>query len=291
MKLVSKLALAAALAVPSFTMAQEGPNTGALSFSGGVDFVSAYYFRGYLQENAGLIVQPFFGASAKLVESDDVTIGLSLSTWNSIHSVHSEGDAETGFSDGGGAGAWYENDVYASLPISFGDFTVTPTYYLYQYPNGAFESVQEVALTVAYDDSDLWEGKLYDGFKLSPYITAAYEFDDGNGSEDGYLELGISPGYTFNAGSVEIPLTFPITLGMSFDDYYTDADGDNEILGYLQAGVQTSIALGSYIPSKYGAWSLNLGGYYQYLFADSAEIVNNDSQHVWWGKVGISFAY
>ncbi len=290
MKLVSKLALAAALAVPSFTMAADAaPNTGGITFSGGVDVVSSYYFRGYLNENAGLILQPYFGGAIKVVDSKDVKIGLSLSTWNSIQTAHSAGDAEIP-SDGGGAGAWYENDIYLSLPISFGDFTITPSYYLYQYPNGALESVQEVLLSVAYDDSKLWKDTL-EGFKLSPYATIAYEFDDGNGSEDGYLELGLAPGYTFKAGETSIPVTFPVALGMSFDDYYVKSNGDNAWFGYVQVGAQTSFALDSLIPSKYGAWSLNVGGYYQNLLADSAEAANHGESNVFWGKVGVSFSY
>lgn len=290
MKLVSKLALAAALAVPSISMAQDAPNKGAITFSGGVDVVSSYYYRGYLNENAGLIVQPYFGGALNIVESDDVTIGLSLSTWNSIHSVHSAGEAEVP-SDGGGAGAWYENDIQVALPITFGDFTITPAYYLYQYPNGAAESVQEVVLSVAYDDAKVWNGALYEGFQLKPTLTLAYEFDDGNGDEDTYLELGITPGYTFQVGETKVPLEFPITLGMSLDDYYVDSDGDNEFFGYVQVGVQTSFSLESLIPAKYGNWSLNVGGYYQHLFADSAEAANHDESNVFWGKVGVSFSY
>ena len=280
MKLVSKLALAAALAAPSVSFA-EAPNTGGLSFSGGVDFVSAYYFRGYLQENSGLIAQPYFGVAFKAVETDDFNVGVSLSTWNSVHTE------KTG-TDGGGAGAWYENDIYLSLPISFGKFTVTPAYFLYQYPNGAFETIQEAVLTIGYDDSDLWKDTA-EGFKLAPYVTFAYEFDDGNGSEDGYAEVGITPGYTFEAGEYSIPVSFPIAFGFSFKDYYLDSEGDNEVFGYGSIGVATSIPLP--LPEKYGSWALNLGGYYQHLFADSAEATNNDSSNVFWGKVGVSFTY
>jgi hypothetical protein len=288
MKCVSKSALAAAIAAaslslsPSSSLAQS-PNTGGLSFAGGVDLASSYYFRGYLQENAGFIIQPYFGVAFKVAETDDFTAGISLSTWNSIHTEN------TG-SDGDGAGAWYENDLYGSVPISFGKFTITPAYYLYQYPNGSFESTQEAVLTVAYDDSDLWGGdNAEEGFKLAPYVTFAYEFADGNGSEDFYFEAGVTPGYTINAGAYSIPLTFPIAFGFSFDDYYLDSDGDNSFFGYGSAGVATSIPLP--LPESYGSWSVNLGGYYNILFADSVEIANNDSSHVFWGKVGVSFTY
>jgi hypothetical protein len=288
MKLVSKLALAAALAAPSLAPSlslAEKPNTGGLSFSGGFDVVSSYYFRGYLQENEGLIVQPYFGVSTVAHSTDDYSIGLSLSTWNSIQSE------DTG-SDGAGAGSWYENDIYVTAPITFGKFVVTPLYYLYQYPNGAFETVQEVGITAAYDDTGTYDsmGDWAKGLALKPFVGVYYEFDDGNGSEDGYWEAGIAPGYTFNeGGQMELPITFPITLGGSYDDYYLSSDGDNDIFGYLQVGVTTSLPLP--IPETYGSWALNLGGYYQNLFSDSLEAANNDSAHVFWGKVGISFTY
>lgn len=293
MKLVSKLALAVALAAPACVFAADTttaapvdtkPNTGALTFSGGVDWASAYYFRGYLQENSGFIVQPYFGVTTRLVDADDVKVDLSVSTWNSLHSEH------TG-SDSSGPDIWYENDIYVSLPVTFGKFTITPSYYLYQYPNGAFESIQEGLLTVAYDDSDLWKNvsSSLDGFKVAPYATVAYELSDGNGSEDGYFEVGITPSYNLKAGEYNIPLTFPIALGMSYKDYYLKDNGDNDFLGYISAGVQTSIPLP--IPSKYGSWAVTGGAYYMNLFSDSLEIANNDASNVFWGKVGLQFSY
>ncbi|GIW75434.1 MAG: hypothetical protein KatS3mg104_0497 [Phycisphaerae bacterium] len=279
MKLVSKLALAALVTGPTVALAEK-PNTGALEFSGGFDVASAYYFRGYLQENAGLIIQPYFNVAFTAVESDDFTLGVNLGTWNSIHT-------ENTASDGNGAGAWYENDITLELPISFGKFTVTPLYYLYQYPNGAFETIQEIGLTISYDDT----GLIADDFALAPYIGIYHEFDDGNGTEDTYAEIGIGPSWTPPAvGGYEIPaLTFPIALGLSLNDYYTDSEGDNALLGYGSVGVTTSFPLP--VPEKWGAWSVNVGGYYQYLFADSAEAANNDSQHVFYGTIGMSFVY
>jgi hypothetical protein len=298
MKLVSKLALAAALAAPSLfvssAFAQDAaattakPNVGALTFSGGVDVASNYYFRGYLQENSGLIVQPYFGVATTLVEADDFKLGLSVSTWNSIHSEH------TGV-DGSGPDAWYENDIYVSLPVSFGDFTITPSYYLYQYPNGAFNSVHELLLTVSWDDTKAWKDAgvtFYDDFALKPYATIAYELDDGNGSEDTYAEVGIAPTYVAKFGDYNIPLTIPIALGLSIDDYYVKDNGDNDVLGYLSAGVQTSVPIPeSIIPAKYGSWAVTGGAYYMTLFSDSAEVANNDSSNVFWGKVGLTFSY
>ena len=304
MKLVSKLALAALLAAPcvtpSVSLAQDSAtepakyNTGALTFSGGVDFATAYYFRGYLQENSGAIIQPYFGVATTLVETDDFKLGLSVSTWNSIHSENKVGDADVP-GDSNGADVWYENDIYVSLPVSFGKFTVTPSYYLYQYPNGAANTVHEALLTVAYDDTELWSGlgfKPYDDFAVKPYATVAYEIDDGNGSENGYFEVGVAPTYTADVSGYKLPLTFPVALGMGWDNYFTSSDGGNDFLGYISAGVQTSVPIPeSIIPAKYGSWAVTGGGYYMNLFSDSAEISNHDSPHVFWGKVGLTFSY
>jgi hypothetical protein len=303
MKLVSKLALAALLAAPCVSLAQDSAtapakyNTGALTFSGGVDIASAYYFRGYLQENSGAIIQPYFGVSTTLVETDDFKLGLSVSTWNSLHSSNKAGDADIP-GDSNGADVWYENDIYVSLPVSFGKFTVTPSYYLYQYPNGAANTVHEALLTVAYDDTELWSGlgfKPYDDFALKPYATAAYEIDDGNGSENGYFEVGLAPTYTAAVGEYKLPLTFPVALGMGFDNYFVKSEsngGGNDFLGYLSVGVQTSIPIPeSIIPAKYGSWAVTGGGYYMNLFSDSLEESNHDSSNVFWGKVGLTFSY
>lgn len=279
MKFGSKLALAALMAAPTVALAEK-PNTGALEFSGGFDVASAYYFRGYLQENQGLIIQPYLGVAFTAVDSDDFDLGVNLGTWNSIHS-------ESTLSDGSGAGSWFENDITVELPISFGKFTITPLYYLYQYPNGAFETIQEIGITLAYDDT----GLISEEFSLAPYVGVYYEFDDGNGTEDTYAEVGIAPSWTPpKMGDYEIPaLTFPIALGMSLDDYYVDDEGDNELFGFVTVGVTTSVPLP--VPEQWGLWTVNLGGHYQYLMADSAEAANNDSEHVFFGSIGMSFVY
>ncbi|MGC4031094.1 MAG: hypothetical protein QM754_05020 [Tepidisphaeraceae bacterium] len=226
--------------------------------------------------------------STTLFSSDDVTVGLSVQTWNSLHSTH------TG-ADGAGPDIWFENDIYVSVPVTFGKFTITPSYYLYQYPNGAFDSVQEGLVTVSYDDTSLWKDagvQPYESFALKPYLTVAYELDDGNGSEDGYAEVGITPAYAANISGQEVSLSFPIALGLSYKDYFVKDNGDNDVLGYLSAGVQASVPISeSVIPAKYGTFAVTGGAYYINLFSDSLEVANNDSSNVFWGKVGFSWSY
>ena len=75
-------AAALALTASTFTFAQttapaeaapEDPNTGALTVSGGVDWTTAYFFRGYNQEDTGLIVQPYLTLTSALVSNDNFT--------------------------------------------------------------------------------------------------------------------------------------------------------------------------------------------------------------------------
>jgi hypothetical protein len=48
--------------------APKGPNTGRLSISAGVDWTTAYFFRGIRQETEDLILQPYGELSFKLVD-------------------------------------------------------------------------------------------------------------------------------------------------------------------------------------------------------------------------------
>src|SRR5262245_31103950 len=63
------------------------PNTGALTLSGGVDWTTAYFFRGYNQEDTGLILQPYATITANLYDSDAFDVNAYIGTWNSFQSA------------------------------------------------------------------------------------------------------------------------------------------------------------------------------------------------------------
>ena len=282
------LTLAAALAGPSVSLAGDAPasepvNRGNLSLLGGVDFTSAYFFRGYNQEDGGLIAQPYLTLTANVVKRDDMTVNVYGGIWNSAHSKQT-------FSDDGNS-AWYEADLYAGVDfILGGGWTVGGIYTVYTYPNGAFNSIQELGIKGSYDDTDaVWSKQI--GFALKPYAGIFFETDDGNGTEDVYLELGVTPTvYSFNLNpSTPVSISVPLVLGMSLDDFYVESDGDNSLFGYGSIGVAASLPLP--IPSNYGAWSLTGRLDYMQLFADSTEIVNNDESYQVIGRVGVSFTY
>ena len=257
------------------------PNTGALTLTGGVDFTTAYFFRGYNQEDTGLIAQPWVTLTANVVTNDDYTINVYIADWNSFHSK------KTG-ADDTGPNSWYESDIYGGVDLICGKWTLGTVYTFYTYPGGAFDTIQELGFKVGYDDTDLTKDSL--GFALKPYAGVYFETADGNGTEDTYGEIGIAPSFPLNDVYEGLVISFPAKLGLSLDDYYLDSDGDNEFLGYGSISVLASIPLP--LGEKYGAWTLTGGIEYIQLFADGLEAVNDGgTDYELLGKVGVSFAY
>ena len=280
---------AALAAAPSPLMAQDAepeaadPNTGGLTLTGGVDYTTAYFFRGYNQEDTGLILQPYATITAALVSNDNFTLNGYVGIWNSFHEKKTLAAAT-------GPDTWYESDLFGGLDFVFGKITLGTVYTFYTYPNGAFNTIQEIGFKVAYDDTDFMKDRGL-SFALKPYAAVYLETSDGNGTEDTYLELGIGPSFAVGSiGGAPITLSVPLVLGMSLDDYYLDDTGDNELLGYGSIGLFASLPLGE--PGKFGAWTLTGGVQYIQLFADSAENLNDGgTDYEFLGKVGVSVAY
>jgi hypothetical protein len=285
-KFLWSLAAYAALAVPTQLFAQDtavavepaDPNTGALTLSGGIDYTTAYFFRGYNQEDTGLILQPYVTITAAVASNDNFTLNAYVGTWNSFH--------EKKTATSGTNSSWFESDLYGGLDFVVGKFTVGAVYTFYTYPNGAFETIQEIGFKVAYDDTEVLKNAGLN-FALKPYVGVYIETDDGNGTEDTYAEIGVAPAFSVGNG---ITLTVPLTLGLSLDDYYLDDGGDNETFGYGAIGAFASLPLGE--AGRFGAWTLTGGVQYIYLFADSAEAANDGGENdEILGKVGVSFTY
>jgi hypothetical protein len=262
--------------------AGEGPDF-SLDFS--LDFTTQYVFRGINQEDQGLIFQPGveFGLNvyeaageAKGPSSVDFIVGI----WNSVH------DGPTGNATPG-QGIWYEADVYFGLSATCGKYTADLTYTNYSSPGGGFAGdVDEISVGISYDDSGAW-GK--EDFALNPSVLVAFEINGfAEGTQEGiYLELGIEPGFELVADKVT--LTFPIVLGLSLDDYYEDASGDNETFGYLDLGVVATVPM-DFIPAKFGAWEAS-AGVHVLLLGDSNETINggDDNEVIATFGIGIGF--
>lgn len=258
----------------------DDPNTGALSVVGGIDATTAYFFRGYLQEDQGLILQPYGTLYVNIHESDNLRITPYVGIWNSWHGEKTGADDTHNES-------WYEADIFGGADIAMGDFTLGIIYTHYTYPNGALDDIGELGFKLAWNDEAFTKEQMGLPFQLSPYVAAFFETSDDSGTEDSYLEVGVAP--AFAVGDAGWTLGVPVVLGMSIEDYYFDDDGDEEFLGYASIGVTLTVPLP--VPERYGTWSLVGSVTYLQLIAESLETINNGDDNEIVGKLGVAFAY
>jgi hypothetical protein len=246
-----------------------------------LDYVTQYFFRGYeqLDSDQGVVLQP--GASFTIDVVEDVT--ATVGTWGSIHT------------DTPGAGSnptsWYEQDVYASLDATIGDFSagVGVTYYTYP-SNAANIDITELNLSLGYDDSEL-----LGDFAFAPYVAVAVEMHNtAAGDENAYLELGGEFALSTEGTAIEAwSWSVPFAVGLSIDNYYVDASGEDEFFGFASVGLVGSIPLSELIGTDeyVGAWDLSVGVTALFLNSDVALTDNaSDSSDNFqiYGTVGIS---
>jgi hypothetical protein len=260
-------------------------NTGRISLSFGVDWASAYYFRGIAQEQSGANFQPAGALSFKLIENAGPLTALTATPgfWNNWHA-------------GGGTLVdpvdpkfWYEADLTFTLAATLWEnVTLGLTYTAYTSPNDSFRTVQELAFGVSLNDSK-WLG----AFALNPSLLVAGEVSgqaDAGSARGVYLQLGVNPGYTLAAKS-DYPLTIslPVTLGLSGRDYYEFGTTRNPTFGYVQFGPVFSVALG-FVPKSFGTWTVK--GAAEFLFlGETLKPLHDNDVFKPIGRIGISAVY
>ena len=243
------------------TAEDEGPNTGRISLMLQNDLTNVYFFRGLLNERDGYIWQPMLELYVNLFESEDgpirsVTLGGGI--WNSYHEEKTLAENSPQH--------LYETDWYPFLEVGLpAGFSVNAYYYYYTSPNGAFDTVQELNLGAAWDDSEVL-GR----FAVQPWINFAIEtqrtsFGDREGS---LFQIGIEPTlYEHDSEDWAFSFTAPVELGLAINNYYeevTDDGRDEDTLGYVSYGVTASLPL-SFVPSDFGAWTASIAGKGYYL--------------------------
>jgi hypothetical protein len=265
----------------------KGPNTGRISISAGVDFTTDYYFRGIIQETRDYIIQPYGDLTFKLWDGVPAfgDLALTVGTWNSLHG------GPTGI-EGPNADpkVWYESDFYAKVGWSmFEDLSAGIIYTAYMSPNDFFATVQELALSLGYDDS-----KLLGPFALKPSLLVAFEVKgqaDAGAHKGIYLQAGIAPSYTFNDKSTyPVTLSFPLLLGLSADEYYEFGTGKDSTFGYFQGGVGLSMPL-AFIPASFGSWQIKTGVNVLQLGGNLRDVNKDRDPTEIIGTVGLAFTY
>ena len=257
-------------------------NNDRLSTTVGIDATHAYLFRGISQETSGSIAQPFAELGINLnngVETLPI-VDVILGQWNSLHS----GPTGSGrISDPGSTNTtamWYESDFYGGISLGFEKWQAGLTYTSYLSPNNSFGTVKELALNLELDDAAFWQDHLFGDISLSPHIVLAFELSgqaDGGASEGTYFEFGIEPGLPLDTG--EITFSFPISLGLSLNDYYENGTDMDDTFGFFEVGILATLPLGT--ADGYGDWELsgglklvNLGTYLEQLnHSDGSQLI------------------
>ena len=267
------------------TLAQESDEPGsAISGSVGVDVSNKYYFRGLVQENQGVVVQPW----AELELAVNETIAVIFGTWNSLHS------GPTGTRHGSTAEdpkAWYQNNFYGGLSFNLTEQAALGVIYTTRSsPNDSFDTIQDITAQLSFDDTEVFDGILAGG--LQPHAAISFEVDndaDGQGNEGVYAELGIRPGLRVDVDERPIDITFPAVVGLSISDYYEDPSGDDSEWGYLDLGVEVALPLTD-PESRYGRWTLDVGVHGLFL-GSSTERINSSDDFELIGNAGVTLNF
>ena len=275
------VAVVTLLAAPASAQGPD-PNPGNLTFTGSMDFLNAYMFRGIRQDDTGVIMWPAADLGMAVYSGDGglKSASVNLGSWNSLHTGDTGSDSRTGK-------LWYEGDFYATLGLGFGGgVALSTTYTAYTSPNNAFSTVKEIAFKLGVDDSGYLGAAA-----LRPYLILAQEFDTapGLGQADGgdnagtYLELGVAPGWAGEA----VTLAFPVKVGLSAGDYYELAGVDNKF-GYASVAAMVTVPLGG--TTMFGTWNVHGGVEFQAL-GDTTEAINGGDSSKVIGSFGFGLSY
>jgi hypothetical protein len=275
--------LVTCLAAPASAQEPADPNPGNVTFTGGVDFVSQYMFRGIRQHSTGFATWPYgdIGLAVYSGEGGLKSTTINFGTWNSLHS------GDTGQDNTTNGKLWYESDFYATLGLGFGGgAALSFNYTAYTSPNSLFTTVKEFQTKLALDDT-----AYLGAAAMKPYALVAFEFDtdpargqaDGGDNAGKYLELGVAPGYAGTRASLAVP----VKLGLSLGDYY-ELGGEDETFGFFSVGGLVTVPLGG--TTSYGAWNVHGGVEWQKL-GDTTAFFNGDDDDTVIYSFGLGFTY
>jgi len=254
------------------------------SVSIGIDYVSEYYFRGIRQEDDGFIAQPYTDLAMLIHEGESVSVSLNFGAWSSLHGDTGTAGASAGLPN------YYELDLYTGATVSLGSLEVQALYIAYTSPSDAFDTVEEIAVSAAWDDS---ESPLLGPVALHPYATIAFEISSSSadGGEAGsYLELGVAPSHTYGDDSFASGVTFslPMAVGFGLYDYYEDANGDNDFFGFFDIGLDAAVPIP--VDAGFGRVEATAGLHALFL-GDNASTFNSNDEAELYFRFGISASF
>jgi len=247
----------------------EETKTSCITGDLGVNFVSEYITRGLVEQNQGVIAQPYADIYFRLYKGDGAinNVSFQLGTWSSLQNHSNDPAFNPGNFQGNGVKAWFENDFTGAVAVTFlKNWTSTLSYLEQDYPSDAFESGRAIQLALAFNDADY-----LGAFALHPHVSVLDQLNTNKTGAVGikkygwYYEIGIAPTYTFLKDSkYPITATVPVTAGFGDSNGFYGGYAGNNVYGYFTTGLNASVPL-AFIPSCYGAWTTNAGFNYYNL--------------------------
>lgn len=240
---------------------QEEAETSGLSLEAQITVPSSYVFRGYVIEDDHFIVQPEFTATYE-TQVGDLSIAPYFTAWANLTDLSAPGDPE-----------WFnELDLTLGTDIDLTHgFSLGLIYNYYNSPANFFDDIHEVGITLSHDCF------------INPSIGLFREIHNESNDENTYIELSLTPG--FDVPQIKnLRIDFPLVLGLTPDDYYTDSEGDSSLFGYASVSVDASYAICE-------QWSLLAGVDYIQMLSDSTEESNDGDEYKIVGRIGVKYSY
>jgi hypothetical protein len=247
-----------------------------LMYSGGLDFASAYYFRGYLQADHGVIAQPYLNIFTTKTVQEGLVVSPYISLFNSTHFAPNNRMADM-------------SDVMLGAVTMWNGFSIDSRYAYYTMSPLMREPVHELGTKVSYNILAPFEVEPLKPFAVKPFVGVYGEFIPEQDTTQLFVNLGVEPTWRFEVGGTKVGLGLPTEWGLGGNRYYFNSDGSNAALGYFSTSLTASVELP--VPERFGLWFLNTSVQYLHLSADSVQAANNNDNDVCIGKIGLSFVY
>lgn len=245
--------------------------------SGGLDFASAFYFRGYLQADRGLILQPYLNVFTRQNSTEDLVIRPYVSLFNSSHFGNDNPMADMSDVMVGAVTDWHA----FSFDTRYAFFTMSP---MMRTP------VHEIGARVSYDALQRWSDvETLAPFRLKPFVGVYGDYIQDLDEIQMYLNLGVEPSWRVDVAGCRVGMSLPLEWGLGGNGYYSNANGSNATYGYFSTSLTASVALP--VSDRLGQWFLNGTLQYLHLAADSVQMAARGNDDGFAAKFGLSFVY
>jgi hypothetical protein len=273
-RVVSGCAAAALFGAVRHAGAQEATDTGLgwrkLTGEAEVVVTDKYIYNGYVVQEEGPIVQPYFELAEEFYTGSGLLTSASV-TFSFFTSLQPRQD---GTEHAAAPGRWlYEMQIQAGLELELAkQLAISLSYLRYESPIDAYLPLNALELKLTWDDATIpgW-------FALHPHVTwlAALPLDWNSAEGDGnYFEVGIAPSTTIASESrYPITLTLPINAGFGDDTYYP-----GDAFGYASVALSASVPL-AFLPKGFGEWKFAASATYYRLGPAAADLSNNGDRN------------